>query len=259
MRQSYPLIAAVLAVVTSSSLAAAQELRVIAGGGASAPANALIPGFESANGVKVKVDYASGGAVRDRVLKGEAFDAGLIPTEALQPLLDAKKLVVASRSNFADARLALAVKKGAAKPQASTLELFQAALTNAKSIAYPDPKSGASIGIMFAKTVEMWAPSWGISEDLAKKTRLTKNVADVATALKSGEAELGVLLTTQIAADPDIELASLLPAELRLSNLYVGFVMADARQPELAAKFIAWLSTPAAAEVVRAKGFDPKR
>lgn len=259
MENSQRTVVVVLASLFAAAPLGAQELRVIAGSGAAAPAGVLIPGFESAAGTKVKIEYASGGVVRDRVLKGEVFDAGLIPNEVLKPILDAGKVVVASKSDFAEARLAFAVKKGAEKPRASTLELFQAALTDAKSVAYPDPKSGASISLMFAKAVEMWAPSWGIAEDLAKKTVLTASVADVGAALKSGKAQLGVLLTTQIAADPELELASLLPAELRLTNLYVGYVMTGSRQQELAAKFIAYLSTPAAAEVVRSKGFEIKR
>ncbi len=259
MRIPGPLIAAVFAPVLASSGLAAQEMRVIAGSGVAAALDELIPDFERATGAKVTVDYTSGGSLRDRVLKGEAFDAGLVPTEALKPLADAGKLVMDTRLNFADARLAFAVKKGGKKVNATTLELFQAALTDARSIAWPDPKSGASVGLLFGKTVDMWAPSWGLSESLAEKTKLTPTVTAVAAALKSGEAELGVLLTTQIAADPDIELASLLPAELQLSNLYVAFVMAGSKQPDLAKKFIAHLSTPAAADVVRSKGFDPKR
>ena len=259
MRIPGSMLAAVLAPVIAGSSLEAQELRVIAGSGVSAALDALIPEFERAASAKVRVDYTSGGAVRDRVLKGEIFDAGLIPTEALPPLADAKKLVMASRLNFADARLAFAVKKGAPKPDATTLELLQATLTNAKSIAWPDPKSGASVGLLFGKMIDLWTPSWGLSEDVAKKAQLTPTVTAVIDALKSGKAELGVLLTTQIAADPGVELASLLPAELQLSNLYVAFVMADAKQPDLAAKFLAHLATPAAADVVRAKGFDPKR
>ena len=241
-----------------SATAPAQELRVIAGGGSAPAADALIPGFEKATGAKVKIDYTSGGDLRDRVLKGEVFDVGLVPTEALGPLTQAKKLVVASKMNFADARLAFAVKKGAPKSPAATLELFQAALTNAKALAYPDPRSGASVGILFAKAIEQWAPSWGIAEDLAKKTILTPVLSDVAVLLKSGKADLGVLLTTQIAADPGLEMSSLLPAELRLSNLYVAYVMSDSKQADLAAKFVAYLTTPASAEVVRAKGFEQK-
>lgn len=248
----------VLGAQVLSASASAQELRVIAGGGSAPAADALIPGFEKATGAKVKIEYTSGGGLRDRVLKGEVFDVGLVPTEALGPLTEAKKLVVASKVSFADARLAFVVKKGAAKAPAATLELFQAALTNAKTLAYPDPKSGASVGILFAKAIEQWAPSWGIAEDLAKKTRLTPALSDVAVLLKSGEADLGVLLTTQIAADPELEMSSLLPAELRLSNLYVAYVMSDSKQADLAAKFVAWLTTPAAAEIVRSKGFEQK-
>lgn len=252
-----------MAVVFASGLTGpgvmAQEFRVISGSGAASALDALIPEFERANGARVKVDYTSGGAVRDRVLKGEVFDFGLIPTEALTPLADAKKLNMASRLNFADARLALAVKKGAPKPNATTLELLQATLASAKSIAWPDPKSGASVGLLFGKMIDQWTPSWGLAEEVAQKAMLTPTVTGVIDALKTGKAELGVLLTTQIAADPGVELASLLPAELQLSNLYVAFVMADSTQPELAAKFRAHLATPAAADVVRSKGFDPKR
>ncbi len=251
-----------LALIASAAACAeprAAELKVIAGGGAAPAANALIPGFEKASGAKVKIEYTSGGGLRDRVLAGEAFDAGLIPQEALAPLLDGKKLVVASKADFAEARLAFAVRKGAAKPNATSLELLQAALTQTRAIAYPDPKSGASVGIMFGKMIAQWSPSWGMAEEIEKKTLLVKGIPEVAAALKSGEADIGVLLTTQILEDPGLELASLLPEELRLTNLYVGFVMADSKQLDLAAGFIAYLTSPAALEVVLSKGFARKR
>lgn len=237
----------------------AQELAVIAGGGVAAAANALIPGFEKDTGAKVKMTYTSGGAMAERVIKGEQYDAGLVPSEALKPLQDQKKLDEATRAHFAEARFAFAVKKGAPPVRAATLELFQALLTDARSIAWPDPKNGASVGIMFQKAIDLWTPSWGIGEDLAKKTILAKELRDIAGLLKSGKAQYGVLLTTQIAADPELEIASLMPAELQLTNAYIGYVMADARQPDLARKFIAHMTTPAAADVVRAMGFEQKK
>ena len=68
--------------------------------------------------------------------------------------------------------------------RAATLELFQALLTDARSIAWPDPKSGASVGLLFGKMIEMWTPSWGLSEDVAKKAVLTPTVTAVADALR---------------------------------------------------------------------------
>jgi molybdate transport system substrate-binding protein len=253
------MIAATLAACTIWSGAMAQELTVIGGGGAAPAADALIPGFEKETGAKVKIAYTSGGALAGRVLKGEQYDVGLIPTESLKQLVDGKKVDESTRAHFAEAKFAFAVKKGAPPVRAATLELFQQLLTDAKSVAWPDPKNGASVGIMFQKAIDMWTPSWGIGEDLAKKTILTKELSDIAGLLKSGKAQYGVLLTTQIAADPELEVASLMPAELQLVNVYVAYVMAGAKQPELAKKFVAYLTTPAAAEVVRAKGFEQKK
>ena len=260
MRFSGFVFAAVVAQALAAPGLAAQELRVLAGGaGLDGPLDLLVAGFEKTTGAKVAMKYTSGGTVGAELAKAEGIDVGVLPTEYVAKLVAAKKLVESSRLDFADARMAFAVKKGAPKPNAATLELFQATLTDARSIVYPDPKSGSSLSLLFSRTVETWAPSWGIAEALRAKTKLASTVAGVNAALKSGEAQLGVLLTTQIAADPDIELASLMPAELRLSNLYVAYVMADAKQPELAAKFLAFLATPAAAEIVRAKGFEAKR
>ena len=126
------LIASVFAAVVAAGGAVAQELNVIAGGGSAPAANALIPGFEKDSGAKVKIAYTSGGGVRERVLKGEQFDVGLVPTEALKPLQEARKLDEATRAHFVEARFAFAVKKGGPKPRAATLELFQAFLTEAK-------------------------------------------------------------------------------------------------------------------------------
>ena len=138
-------------------------------------------------GAKVKIAYTSGGGVRERVLKGEQFDVGLVPTEALKPLQEARKLDEATRAHFVEARFAFAVKKGGPKPRAATLELFQAFLTEAKSIAWSDPKGGASVGIMFQKALDMWTPSWGIGEDLAKKAVIVPGIAETAEAVRSEE------------------------------------------------------------------------
>lgn len=260
MRVSGFIVVAGLAQALVGSGLAAQELRVLAGGaGLAAPLDRIVAAFGTSTGAKVVVKHTSGGTVGEELGKAADVDVGVLPTEYVARLVAAKKLVESSRLDLANARVAFAVKKGALKPNASTLELFQATLTEARSIVYPDPKGGSSLSLMFSKTVETWAPSWGIVDELRAKTKLASTVAGVNAALKSGEAQLGVLLTTQIAGDPDIELASLMPAELRLSNLYVAYVMVDSKQPELAAKFLAFLATPAAKEIVRAAGFEAPR
>jgi molybdate transport system substrate-binding protein len=84
------------------------------------------------------------------------------------------------------------VKKGATKPDISSVEAFKRALLNAKSVAYADPAAGATSGAYLAQAVE----KLGISAELKPKTRLisagTAQGPRVGEAVARGEAEIGI-------------------------------------------------------------------
>jgi molybdate transport system substrate-binding protein len=96
----------------------------------------------------------------------------------------------------------------------------------------------------------------GIGEAMKAKTKPQVMPAQIAPAVAKGEAELGVFLVNVLIA-PGIELAGSFPAELQQELVFTSAVAAESKQAEAAKAFIAFLTSPAAASVIKAKGMTP--
>src|SRR4029453_12292552 len=102
----------------------------------------LVEDFQAKTGTRVKITYGSGGGTRQTVAKGQALDVTLL----FAPFDDALKtgnVVKTSATVVATLRLAIAVKKGAFKPDISTAAAVKSTLLNAKSIISVDPLQGS--------------------------------------------------------------------------------------------------------------------
>src|SRR6516165_9472695 len=165
---------------------------------------------------------------------------------------------VAKRMQRARAQIGLAVQKGAAKPDISSVEALKKALLNAKSIAYADPASGATSGQYMAKAFE----KLGISGELKPKTRLvaasTTQGPLVGQTVAHGEAELGIQPITELMEVQGIDVVGPLPAELQSPDLvYVAGAPYLSEQPIASKALIDFLADPKAAVVYKAKGLQP--
>jgi len=81
-------------------------------------------------------------------------------------------------------------------------------------------------------------------------------VVALAPAVAKGEADLGVFLVNVLIA-PGVELAGPFPAELQQELVFTAAVAADSKEADAATAFITFLTTPAAAAVIKAKGMIP--
>src|ERR1051326_2063936 len=102
----------------------------------------LVAKFEAKTGAKVKVTYGSGVGTRKTVAEGGAQDVTLL----FAPFDDALKTGNVQKNSakvVARQRLAIAVKKGAPKPDISTADAVKRTLLNAKSIISVDPEQGS--------------------------------------------------------------------------------------------------------------------
>src|SRR4051794_41021586 len=136
-------VAAVLAGFVSLSASAA-ELKLLAAGATRAPVQELAPEFEKASGHKVKLEFATAGKVEEKVVADDEYDVIIVTKPRMDKLVKTAKVVGGTVAPIAKAQIGLAVKKGAPKPDISSVDALKKTLLGAKAIAYIDPASGGT-------------------------------------------------------------------------------------------------------------------
>jgi molybdate transport system substrate-binding protein len=81
--------------------------------------------------------------------------------------------------------------------------------------------------------------------------------AQAAEVVARGEAELGVAQASEIVPVAGAQLVGPLPGELASMTVFTAGIGVGSKAPEVAKKLIEFLTGPAAAPLLKAKGFDP--
>jgi molybdate transport system substrate-binding protein len=259
MMPTIRLLAAAFALATGvlAAGASAAELKVLSVGGMRTVLQELGPAFEAASGHKLNIDYAEPRVIEQKVVAGDEIDVAILTKPRADKLVREAKIVGGTATTLARPQIGLAVKKGAAKPDISSIEAFKKALLNAKSVAYPDPAGGSDVGAYMVQTFD----KLGIAAELKPKTLVSPNPAQapvVVEAVARGEAEIGITVISALMQVQGIDIVGLLPAELQDPNLVlVAGSPFFSEQPIAAKALIDFLADPKAAAVYRAKGFQP--
>jgi len=72
-----------------------------------------------------------------------------------------------------------------------------------------------------------------------------------------GEAELGIQLISEIVSVPGAELLGPLPGELQAMNVILAGIVTNAKEADAARALFKFLTSPAAAEVIKKAGMEP--
>src|SRR5438046_1265787 len=147
-----------------ASIARADEVSLVAPGGIRAAIEKMIPDFEKKTGHKVKATFGSGGGTKQQVARGEPFDVPIVQPPYPE-VLASGHVVAGSETPLATVAVAVAVRKGARKPDISTPDAVKRTLLAAKSISYPDPAGGTAACVSFDRTLE----KLGIAQRLEPK------------------------------------------------------------------------------------------
>jgi molybdate transport system substrate-binding protein len=203
----------------------------------------LVPQFEKATENKVAITWGTAATLKADIEKGVAVDVAVLTDAGVDDLIKQGKL--ASRMPIARSGIGVAIHKGAPKPDLSSTDAFKKMLLSAKSIAWVE--SGAS-GIYLKGLFE----KLGIAEQIKDKLKPVKAAAE---AVAKGEAEIGFTQVSEILPFPEAELGGMLPAEIQsITNFSLGAAK-DSKSADVLVKF---LTTPAAAAVIKAKGLEPR-
>jgi molybdate transport system substrate-binding protein len=246
--------AAVLLVTTMGSIASATEIKVLSALALESSLSGLLPEFEKSSGHKVTIVYGPAGALVARVQKGEAVDVVIVLGPQIDNLLKECKVAAGSRIDIAKVGISVFVRKGAAKPDISSLDAFKRSVLAAKSIAYVDPATGGASGVYMAKLFDRLS----LAEDLKPKTKLTPPPPAAFAGVASGDVEMGFNQTSEILAAQGVDLAGPLPTEIQNYSLFAAGIVESSKQADAAKALVTFLSSPTSVTALKAKGFETR-
>ena len=246
MRGVFVSIAALLVAATTAQAA---ELRVLSGNGAKAAVRELCAQFERVTGNTIRLHFEVNADLKKKIEAGEAFDVAVLNPPVIDALIKEGKLVTNSRMDIGRSGLGVAVRKGAPKPDISSVEAFKRALLGTKAVAYPG--KGAS-GLYFVSLLDRLGIKAGMQGKL--KPMAAEDTVEV---VARGEADMVVVVATRITGVPGVDLVGPIPEELQTKIGFAAGLSASTKERDAAQALIRFLSAPAAAPTLKANGVDP--
>jgi molybdate transport system substrate-binding protein len=240
-------------LIATLNLVGAAEIKVLAGSALEPVMGDLIQKFERSSGHKVILDSDGAiGAMTSRIRKGEAADVVIVSGPQIDLLEKESKVIAGSRADLAKIGIGVFMRKGALKPDISSVEAFKRTLLAAKSIGYNDPAAGAPVSIYLIGAFERL----GIGAEMKSKTVVFKQRSERFAPVARGDVEIGFNQISEILIQPGIELVGPIPAAIQSYTLFSAGIVASSKQVGPAKSFVNFIASPDATAAMRAKGFE---
>jgi molybdate transport system substrate-binding protein len=209
----------------------------------------LLPHFEKHSGHKVVRNLYPAATLVIKVKEGAPADIVMTTPDNLAALMNSRHLVEGTRVDFAHARVGVAVKAGAPKPDIGTPESLKAAFLAAKSIGISRGPSGVHLLSAMAKI--------GIADQVKAKMVQPDLGVRVGTMVADGKVEIGVQQIGELLPIPGITYIGPLPGELQTVIVYGMGRSANAKQWDAASTLVKFLTSPEVAPMLKKIGLDP--
>lgn len=236
MKHLLSCIVAVALVLGISSQARAQgEITLLAPAPIREPLDKLLAAFQAKTGTHVKVTYGGGVPTRKQVASGKGLDVDIL-FAPFPDVLKTGNIVPGSATVVARVRLALAVKKGAPKPDISTPAAVKKTLLDAKSIASVDPAQGSVGGIAQAVLDKL-----GISDQVKPKFQWLKDGNLVQEMVAKGDVEIALGPYVSDMKNPGVNVVGPLPPGASTPVDITGFLSNSLTDTKTAKALLAYL------------------
>lgn len=227
----------------------AADLQVLAGGAMTDPLTVLAAKYEQACEQRIVYRFGTTPVLIGLATGGDPFDLGVVPVDVMTDAAARAKFAAGPTIDIARVGLGVAVRSGARKPDIGTAEALKQALLKARSVAtIPASAGGTQVLRMFE--------ALGIGEAMKTRIKAHATPAQFVQAVAGGEVELGVFLINVLTA-PGLEVVGPVPAGLHQEVVFTAALARDTQSADAARAFIAYLKSPGAAEVLKAKGMTP--
>lgn len=209
--------------------------------------NVLVPEFEQASGCRVAIEADSAQTMLARIKGGETGDV-VVLGKAMVAELAGLGIVAAGARPFSLARVGVAVRAGAPRPDISSVEAFRRSMLTAKSIAHTvNGASGQYVPVLMERL--------GIAAQMKSRT-VTRPGGYIARVVAAGEAEIAIQQIVELLAVPGVDVVGPLPDEIQKVFETSGAIFAISRRAADAAALLTFLLAPAHAGAFREKGLE---
>lgn len=243
-----------LAFALLATPAFAAEFRIMTTGAPRKAVDFVMERFGREAGHTATFVQDTAGGVRRRIEGGEAADVVVATPDVLTALERAGKVVPGTRIDFATTGVGVGIKDGLPKPAITTVDDIRKLVTEAPSIALPDPKAGGTSAIY----IEGMFKRLGLDGVVNPKAKL-KAGGYAADLIAEGQAVIVFHQMSEIKPVKGVTLVGPLPAEIQLTTTYSAALAAGAANEAPAKAFLAAVAGPLGKQAAEAVGMDPPK
>ncbi|KXU86017.1 molybdenum ABC transporter substrate-binding protein [Caballeronia megalochromosomata] len=211
--------------------------------------NDLAAMYEAQTEQRVAIESVGGVAALKRIEEGEAFDIVVLASDAIDRLAASAHIDAASRVRIARSGVAVAVASGAPRPSIDDEAAVREAVLGARSIGYSTGPSGVYLTRLFER--------WGIAARIASRIVQAPPGVAVGTLIARGEVELGFQQMSEMIGLDGIDVLGMLPPAIQTLTVFEGVIGANARAPQRARAFLAFLASSDADAAKKRHGMEP--
>jgi molybdate transport system substrate-binding protein len=242
---------------TRTKLRSDSALQLLCAGAMHPIIDALARELERIAARPVAARFASSGGVKARVLAGEQADVVITTAAAMDELAQNERIVPLTAKPVARSAIGLAVRTGAPKPDIGSVEAFQRALREARSIAIADPVTGSPSGNHLLAVLARLGMAAELQDRIKWVGGGAGGVVVVGEVVAKGEADIGLQQIAEFLSVPGLDLVGALPAELQHVTVFSAAVAEAAADAAAARRVVEYFGSPHAVAVIRAKGMEP--
>lgn len=209
----------------------------------------LADAFQRRSDCRVTIESVGGVDAARRVQAGEAFDVVILASDAIDKLIAAGSVQAGSKVDLVRSGVAVAVHKGALKPDVSTEDAVRQAVLAARSISYSTGPSGVALAGLFER--------WGIAKEIQGRIVQAPPGVPVGSLVARGEVELGFQQLSELINLEGITVLGPLPPAIQIITTFSAGVCTGTGKASVVRTMLDDMNSPEAAEAKRRQGLEP--